>query len=140
LASLPSLKSLYFRTCNIDSTQTNVIPTFVSQINLVHIAAPSLSVLAHCFDNIRFLCCRSVALDIDRNFLGLQYDPLVVPGLIISFSECFSPTLEHLSIGFNPVLYHLQDEEILADPRFAYSFDMVAPLLSFSRLTKVDLD
>ncbi|KIK37389.1 hypothetical protein CY34DRAFT_810380 [Suillus luteus UH-Slu-Lm8-n1] len=140
LASLPSLKSLYFRAHNIDSTQINVIPTFVSQINLVHIAAPSLSVLAHCLSNIRFICCRSVALDIDSDPSGLPYDPLVVPGFINSFSECFSAALEDLSVNFVPPLYLMEDEEILADPRFALSFDMVAPLLSFSRLTKVDLD
>ncbi|KAG2048774.1 hypothetical protein BDR06DRAFT_962231 [Suillus hirtellus] len=139
LASLPSLKSLYFRTYNIDSTQTDG-PEFISQINLVHIAAPSLFALAHCLRNIRFLCCRSVALDIDLNPWGAPYDPLVVPEFIISFSKHFSPALEHLSVRFEPPLFSLEDEDILADSHFALAFDVIAPLLSLSRLTKVDLD
>ncbi|KAG1736788.1 hypothetical protein EDB19DRAFT_2040201 [Suillus lakei] len=117
LASLSSLKSLSFRTYNIDSIQTNVTPTFVSQINLVHI----------------------VVLDIDLDPSGLPYDLLVVPELIISFSECFSPAFEHLNVSFGLDFLFLKCEEILADRRFALAFNVVAPLLSLSCLTELNL-
>ncbi|KAG2157608.1 uncharacterized protein EDB93DRAFT_1220626 [Suillus bovinus] len=139
LASLSSLKSLHFRTYNIKSTQTNDVPISLSQINLVQIAAPSLSVLAHCLRNVYFFCCRSVTFDIDSNW-GLPYDPLVIPELIISLSEHFSPALEYFSFDFDPPFFSLEDEAILVNPRFALTFDAIAPLLSLSHLTKVDLD
>ncbi|KAG2120030.1 hypothetical protein DEU56DRAFT_747157 [Suillus clintonianus] len=136
LASLPSLKSLYFRTHDIDNTQTNATPTFASQIDRVHILVPSLLILARCLRNIRFLSCRSVFLVIDDSNSALPYDPLLIPEIIASFSECFSPALEQFSFDFD-FEHHLI---ALADPRFVLAFDAVAPLLPFSRLTKLDLD
>jgi hypothetical protein len=81
-----------------------------------------------------------VLLPID---LGLKksdepYDPLGIPDFIVSFSECFSPVLEQLQIDIEP--YNINpDEHILGNRRFAFGFDVIAPLLQFSRLTKLDL-
>jgi hypothetical protein len=68
----------------------------------------------------------------------LPYDPLGVPGLILSLSECFSPTLEQLHFHFKFQCF--TDERMLANPRFALGYDVVAPLLSFSRLIDLRLD
>ncbi|KAG1850632.1 hypothetical protein DFJ58DRAFT_746451 [Suillus subalutaceus] len=68
------------------------------------------------------------------------YDPLDIPGLIISLSECFSPALEPLHFHFEFEFFTFIDERILADLSFAVGFDAVAPLLPFICLTNLRLD
>ncbi|KAG0701084.1 hypothetical protein DFH29DRAFT_1069845 [Suillus ampliporus] len=69
--------------------------------------------------------------DLDGDF---PYDPQDVPDLIVSLSECFPPALEklHFDIKF--------EFSTLANPSFVLGFDVIAPLLSFSRLTDLRLD
>ncbi|KAG2043676.1 hypothetical protein BDR03DRAFT_887419 [Suillus americanus] len=150
LATLPSLKYLQFSltTYNIKETQLNPIPTFSSQLDQVRITTPSPSVFSHCLRNVRFLSCRSVKVFVDYSDLGpdidtetmAPYDPLDIPDLIVSFSKCFSPVLEKLEFQFDYEFPTLFAEDILANPSFALGFDVVAPLLSFSRLTNLQLD
>ncbi|KAG1732228.1 uncharacterized protein EDB91DRAFT_1030907, partial [Suillus paluster] len=143
LASLPLLKSLHFsvNTNDIDEMQPNSTPTFSSQLDQVHITAPSPPVLTYCLDNVRFLSCRSAILCVDHDYSNLQmlYDPLDIPELIVSFSECFCHTLEELHFIFEFEFDSLFDDA-LTDPSFALGFDVIAPLLSFSHLTDLRLD
>ncbi|KAG2338013.1 hypothetical protein BDR05DRAFT_1062970 [Suillus weaverae] len=136
LASSSSLKSLhlYLETYNINHTHSDCTPTSSSKLKRVFITAPSPPVHTHCLRNIRFLSCRSVRLYINHG-LPQPYDPMDIPDLIISFSECFPPTLEQIYFGFEFDVDHLTD-----DPSFALSFNVFVPLLSFSRLTHLDLD
>jgi hypothetical protein len=139
LASLPSLKSLHFRSSDFGrNIPPNSISTFTSNLDQVCIAAPSPSHLTRCLRNARFLSCRSVVLSIGLPDTVLPYHP-DISDLIASFSECFSPTLEKLyvEIFFD---YGTLDEDTLDAQRVAFGFDAIAPLMSFSRLTKLDLD
>ncbi|KAG1847611.1 hypothetical protein F4604DRAFT_162400 [Suillus subluteus] len=141
LASLSSLKflSLNLRTYNFHHTHSHSTPTSSSQFEEVYITSPSCFVLTHCLRNIRFLSCRSVNLSIDYDDFIQPYDPMEIPDLIISVSECFPPTLEKLHFNFATDLDN-HTEDILADTRFALGFDVVAPMLSFSHLKYLDLD
>ncbi|OJA15393.1 hypothetical protein AZE42_11046, partial [Rhizopogon vesiculosus] len=132
LASLPSLRSLHFVSYDdFDADmQSNCIPTFAFKLDKVSITVPSHSHHIRRLRNVRFLSCRSTALYIDRRKQGLHHGPVDVPDLVISFSECFSPNIDHVK----------PDEGVLDDHRFAFGFGMVAPLLQFSRLTKLDLN
>ncbi|OAX35287.1 hypothetical protein K503DRAFT_378008 [Rhizopogon vinicolor AM-OR11-026] len=89
--------------------------------------------------NVRFLSCRSVVLSIDWDWMDPDepYDPLDIPDLIVAFSECFSPVLEQIQVDTK---YGYDNESIMGDHRFAFGFGVIAPLLQFSRLTKLDLD
>ncbi|KAG1783223.1 hypothetical protein EV702DRAFT_247715 [Suillus placidus] len=135
LASLSSLKSLHFRTCDFNDMQSNSTPTFTYQLNDMSIAASSPSALTRHLRNLRFLSCRSVMLFVDENDVELPYDPLELPELIISLSERFFPALERLVIDFG------FEHKCLArtDHRFAHTFDVVAPLLSLSHLKILDI-
>jgi hypothetical protein len=147
LASLPSLRSLHFRlpyraVDHLD-TPPNSIPIFPFKLDELSIDALSHSHLTQCFRNIRFLSCRSVVLFIDCDELGKPYDPLDIPGLVVSFSECFSPILEQLrveiSVGWDDDDDDDDYQNILDNRRFAFGFNVISPLLPFSRLTKLDL-
>jgi len=131
LASLPLLRSLSF--VSFDGTRPKSIPTFTSKVDNVSITASSLPVLTQCLENIRFMFCLSVALEID----SLDHDPLVARNFILSFSECFPPALEQLTIYFDDPEPLSTTESV--DPYFALGFDAIAPLLLFSHLTVVDL-
>ncbi|KAG1736774.1 hypothetical protein EDB19DRAFT_1878260 [Suillus lakei] len=131
LASLPSLKSLHFRTYGPDDIQPNSPPTFAYQLNDVSITAPSLFVLTQRLRNIRFPSCRSATLIINADDM---VPPLDIPDFIVSISECFFPGLERFLVDFGE-----GQSEGFTDLLFALSFDAVAPLLSLSRLTELDL-
>ncbi|KAG1874679.1 hypothetical protein DFJ58DRAFT_877819 [Suillus subalutaceus] len=148
LASLPSLKSLYFDLMDydIDEPQIHSTPTSLSQLDEVYITAPSHSVLNHCLKNVRCLSCRSLKMSVDPNYFGddpevllLLYGPLEFTD-IISLSQCFSPVLEELVFELEFEFSGFNDEDTLANPMFALGFDTVVPLLSFSRLTNLRLD
>ncbi|OJA20410.1 hypothetical protein AZE42_07487 [Rhizopogon vesiculosus] len=121
LALLPSLKSLHFRIHGFDDTQSSTTVTM-----------------------LRFLSCRSVVLSLGDD-IEIEYpqDPLDdselplgsldIPDLMVSFSECFSPTLEYISIDFSLSYGSLNE------PYLALGFHAVAPLLLFSRLTTLKL-
>jgi len=134
LASLSSLKFLSCETCDLNDMQPNSIPTFTHQLNGVSISTPSLSALVQYLRKIRFLSCRMVQLWITGHE---PYDPLDIPDLIVSLSKVFSSDLEQLEVFFDFVFE--PDSEELDDPRFAIAFDTVAPLLSLSRLTSLNL-
>ncbi|KAG1734674.1 uncharacterized protein EDB91DRAFT_1296494 [Suillus paluster] len=137
LISLPSLKSLDFslRTYDIHKMQTNSPPTFSSQLNQVHITAPTPSGLSHFLRNIYFLSCRSVNACVDYSNLDpelaedleVPYDPPDIPDFIVSISKCFSPALEKLQIDFDYEFSTLFAQNTLASPNFALDFDVVAP-------------
>jgi len=137
LASLPSLKSLHFKSCGFFSVMhPNSLPTFTSELDETSIGAPSLPILIHCLRNVRFTSCQSVVLRLHDLDLVLS-DPLDIPDFIVSISECFSSTLEQLSVEFAGLESISTDR--LADPRFVLNFHAITPLLSFSYLKKVDL-
>ncbi|KAJ8589856.1 hypothetical protein M405DRAFT_192076 [Rhizopogon salebrosus TDB-379] len=118
-----------------DGTHTDSTPLFVSQLDEVSITASTPCLFTRCLRNIRFTSCRSVKLRIES---GSSTDlmetpeppssPLNIPYLMNSFSEWFSPVVEYISI----------DHEFSQGP--ILRFDAVVPLLSFSRLIKLDLD
>jgi hypothetical protein len=139
LASLPSLKSLHFRSDFVDDPRLKPIPTFISELEEMFIGATSLSHLTRCLKNLPSLSCRSVRLHINCSDSEVPYDPVDITDLIVSFSECFSPALEQLDVEFG-FHYEALSEDMLADSRFAFGFDVIVPLLPFSRLTKLDLD
>ncbi|KAG1755951.1 hypothetical protein EDB19DRAFT_1902126 [Suillus lakei] len=147
LASLTSLKSLHFdlTTYEINETQLNFIPTNFSQLDEVRITAPSRSILNHCLKNVRYLSCRSLNVSINLDlfesdiYSEVPYDPLEIAD-IVSLSECFSPALEKLDFGLEFEFVEFDDEYTLASPWFALGFDVIAPLLPFSRLTDLRLD
>ncbi|OJA15556.1 hypothetical protein AZE42_08168 [Rhizopogon vesiculosus] len=139
LASLPSLKSLHFRIHEFNDTQPNITPIFSTQLDEVSIAAPAPSFFNRYLRNVRFLSCQTAILCVGESD-GLSfstripeppYDSLDVPDLIDSLSTSFSSTLERISINFGFLW--------LDDPNLVLGFDAVAPLMSFSRLTKLDL-
>ncbi|OJA13359.1 hypothetical protein AZE42_04502 [Rhizopogon vesiculosus] len=137
LASLPSLKSLRFLLSHHtvdDIPPANSIPTFTSKLDDVSITAISYAHLTRCFRNVRFMSCQSVVLSISSIE---PYHPLHIPDLIISFSECFSPVLEQLRVQTK---FDDESESTLNDHRLAFGFNVIAPLLQFSRLTKLDLN
>ncbi|OJA15265.1 hypothetical protein AZE42_11573 [Rhizopogon vesiculosus] len=140
LASLLSLKSLHFQLSydDDDTPPTNSIPMFTSKLDELSITATSYTSLTRCFRNVRFLSCRSVMLPINSHLMDTDepYDPLAIPDLIVAFSECFSPVMEQLHVETD---FDYNEESILDDHRFAFGFDVIAPLLQFSRLTKLDL-
>jgi hypothetical protein len=74
--------------------------------------------------------CPSDWDDVDK-----PYNPLDIPDLVVSFSECFSPILEQLRVEIPVGDY----ENVLDNRRFAFDFNVISPLLPFSRLTKLDL-
>ncbi|KAG1885447.1 hypothetical protein F4604DRAFT_102299 [Suillus subluteus] len=115
-------------------------PIMFSQLDQVDITALSIF-LNHYLTNVRFLSCRSVSINCsDLDGTKVLYDPLDIPGLIISLSECFSPALEPLHFHFEFLFFTFIDERILADPSLAVGFDAVAPLLLFIRSTNLRLD
>ncbi|KAG1892339.1 hypothetical protein F4604DRAFT_1565242 [Suillus subluteus] len=134
LASLSSLKSISFETCYLNDIQSNSTATFIHQLNDVTISTSSPHALAQYLKNVRFLSCRSAKLSIDESE---PYDPLDITNLVVSLSESFSPDLEQLEVSITFGLDLLPEE--LDNPGFAIAFDAVAPLLSLSRLTKLDL-
>jgi hypothetical protein len=139
LASLPSLKSLHFVSYDfVDDPRPKPIPAFISELEEMSIGAASLPHLTRCLKNIPSLSCRSLELRIDRGGSEVPYDPVDITDFIVSFSECFSPALEQLDVEFS-FNYVAFSEDVLADSRFAFGFDVIAPLLPFSRLTKLDL-
>lgn len=75
--------------------------------------------------------------DLD-NETKIPYDPLGIPDLIVSFSECFSPALEKLDVVFESYPSYIED--IIADRSYVLGFNAVAPLLSFNRLTELHLN
>ncbi|OAX39074.1 hypothetical protein K503DRAFT_113848 [Rhizopogon vinicolor AM-OR11-026] len=79
------------------------------------------------------MSCRSVVLYIDSS----SNHPLHILDLTVSFSECFSPLLEQLRVQTK---FDNTSESALNDHRFAFGFNIIAPLLQFSRLTKLDLN
>jgi hypothetical protein len=137
LASLPSLKSLHFSLpyhgVADSDVPPNSIPIFTFKLDELWITAPTHDRFALGFKNVRFLSCRSVVLYFDWDDDTRPYDPLDIPNLIASFSECFTPTLEQLRVEIS------SDDLIDNDPSFAFGFDVIAPLLPFSHLTKLDL-
>ncbi|OJA16321.1 hypothetical protein AZE42_08378 [Rhizopogon vesiculosus] len=144
LASLPSLKSLHFRLSydtvdNMDTPPISSIPMFTSKLDELSVTAISHAHLTQYLRNVRFLSCPSVVLSLDFtwNYPDEPYDPLHIPKLIVSFSECFSSVLEQLRVQIS---FGYEDERILHDNRFALGFDVIAPLLQFSRLRKLDLN
>ncbi|OAX35292.1 hypothetical protein K503DRAFT_868366 [Rhizopogon vinicolor AM-OR11-026] len=140
LASLPSLKSLSFVSYDyLADSEPNSIPAFTSKLGVVYIGTASQSHLTRCLRNVRFPSSRSAILYTRCDDLELPYDPLDIPELIISFSECFAPVLEQLVVK-NVFDFDRLDENVLEDLRFAFGFDVIAPLLSFTRLTKLDID
>ncbi|OJA17506.1 hypothetical protein AZE42_11982 [Rhizopogon vesiculosus] len=144
LASLPSLKSLHFRTLgDVDEIQPNYTPTFSSHLDEVYITAPIPHFFAQRLRNVRFLSCQSAVLlsgDHDPEFIydsreeirELHNESLDIPNLMISFSECFSPDLEQIKFDFSFFIAH-------GGPPLVLGFNSIAPLLSFGRLTKLDL-
>ncbi|KAJ8596815.1 hypothetical protein M405DRAFT_892189 [Rhizopogon salebrosus TDB-379] len=136
LASLASLKSLRFMSYDFEfaDDRPNTIPIFTSQLDAVSVAAPSYFLLTRCLRNIRFFSCRSAELLIGSpGEPQLPYDP-DIPEFIVSFSECFSPVLEELLV--NVEFSH----EDLDDHPLSFGFDVIAPLLSFRRLTTLDIN
>ncbi|KAG1866499.1 hypothetical protein DFJ58DRAFT_769481 [Suillus subalutaceus] len=136
LASLSSLKSLSFETCDLNDIHPNSTATFIHQLNDVTISTSSPSALTQYLRNVHFLSCRSVTLLFDGNDVWPPYDPLDIPDLIVSLSESFSPDLEQIVVYFDS---QLKINEELNNPRFAIAFDAVAPLLSLSRLKTLNL-
>jgi hypothetical protein len=143
LASLQSLKSLHFSLPYHDDdadsdVPRNCIPTFTFKLDELCITASTHRQFARGFRNIRFLSCRSVVLYIDRHDTTRPYYTRDIPDFIVSFSECFTPTLEQLRVRSSPC-YDPHDL-IYNDRSFAFGFDVIAPLLPFSHLTELDLD
>ncbi|OJA15562.1 hypothetical protein AZE42_08170 [Rhizopogon vesiculosus] len=64
------------------------------------------------------------------------YVSLNIPDLIGPLSTSFSRTLERISINFS----YLDIISGLADPHLVLGFEAVAPLLSFNRLTELELN
>ncbi|OAX38827.1 hypothetical protein K503DRAFT_132634 [Rhizopogon vinicolor AM-OR11-026] len=122
----------------MDTPPTTSIPMFTSKLNELSITAISHAHLTHCFRNIRFLSCPSVVLSLNLTWdcPDEPYEPLDIPKLIVSLSECFS-ALEQLRVQS---WFGYEDERILHDSRFAFGFDAIAPLLQFSRSRRLDLD
>ncbi|KAG1820436.1 uncharacterized protein BJ212DRAFT_1478549 [Suillus subaureus] len=115
---------------DIDEPQRGSIPTNFSQLDEVHITTPSHSILNHCLKNVRYPSCRSLKMTVDPDDFDADPEVSLFPyGLleiadVISLSECFSPVLK----------------ELVFELEFALGFDVVVPLLSFSRLTNLRLD
>ncbi|KAG2072395.1 hypothetical protein BDR04DRAFT_1096608 [Suillus decipiens] len=146
LASLPSLKSLYFklRTYDIHETQSNSTPTNFPKLDQVHIIASSQLVVEHFLRSVRLPSCRSAMVRVNYEDLDDEtedlYNPLDMPNLIVSFSECFSPALEKLHVEFESVPLRPIEEDIMTNPGCVFGFNALAPLLSFNRLTELQLD
>ncbi|OAX41712.1 hypothetical protein K503DRAFT_797776 [Rhizopogon vinicolor AM-OR11-026] len=123
LALLPSLKSLHFRIHGFDDTPSSSTVTFASQLHEVYITANAPHFFTRHLRMLRFLSCRSVVLCLGDD-VEIQYpqDPLDdselppgsldIPDLMVSFSECFSPALEYISIDFS-LYYGSLDEPLL---------------------------
>src|SRR5205807_682926 len=80
LASLPSLKSLCFRTGYSDGTQSYSTPTFFSRLDEVSITAPAPFLFNQCLRDVRFLSCRSVVLCVWRSDdLEFTYNQREIP-------------------------------------------------------------
>jgi hypothetical protein len=141
LTSLRSLKSLHFSLPyggdDDSDVPPNSIPTFAFELDELWITASTHDDFTQGFRGIRFLSCRSVVLYIDWDDATQPYHPLDIPDFTVSFSECFTPTLEQLRVEISPG--HDDHDHILNDRSFAFGFDVVAPLLPFSRLTRLDL-
>ncbi|KAG2367749.1 hypothetical protein BDR07DRAFT_1372669 [Suillus spraguei] len=139
LASLLSLKSLSFGLEDYDYEEEHYsTPIVFSKLDQVHITT-EIFLLNSCLANVRFQSCRLATIDFsDFDYTKALYDPLDIPGLIVSLSKCFPPALEQLRLEFD--FFTFTDERILADPSFALGFDAVASLLSFSHLTDLRLD
>lgn len=142
LASLPSLERLHLdlSAYNADEPESNVISTFSSHFNQMWFDIPTLFVFNHCLESVRFLSCRSVMVCVEYDYDDPPYDPSDAIDLISSFSKCFSPALEHIHFDFGLTLSNIVEEDVLANPLFALRFDAIAPLLSFGRLTNLNLD
>ncbi|KAG1808278.1 uncharacterized protein BJ212DRAFT_1485214 [Suillus subaureus] len=140
LAFLPSLEYLHFvlSVYDADEPQPNCVSTFSSHFDQVRFTIPTPFVLSQCLNNVHFLSCRSVTVGVDYD--DTPYNPLDATDLISSFSKCFSPALEKIHFEFEFPFSSIVEEDILADPIFALHFDAIAPLLSFSHLTDLDLD
>jgi hypothetical protein len=143
LAPLPSLQRLHLdlSAYNADEPQSNIVSTFSSHFDHVRFTIPIPFIFSHCLNNVRFLSCRSVTVRVDyEDPQDPPYDPSDAIDLISSFSKCFSPTLEHIRFKFDFPFSRIVEEDVLANPLFALHFDAIAPLLSFGRLTNLDLD
>lgn len=141
-ASLPSLTFLDFGVLDYDYVEQYYPPPIIfSQLDRVHITATATPWLYHFLINLRFPSCRSVYIDCsDLESEEVLYDPLEIPGLILSLLECFSPALEQLHFHFDFKFLASIDDVIFADPSHAIGFDAVAPLLSFNHLIDLRLD
>jgi hypothetical protein len=140
LASLPSLRSLDFKIDDYDDTQSHTTPEFTSQLDEVSITAFAPLFCTRRLKNARFLSCRSVSLtisyydtlcgqEIPVELLDVLEDMPDIPDLMVSLSECFSPTiLERICVDSE------DNQPIML------CFDAIAPLLSFSRLTELDFN
>lgn len=136
LTSLPSLKFLHFMINDFEDPTSHSTATFASQLEQVYIGAPIPHLFARRLRNLRFLSCRSVILSVGEDEMDPKYPPawLDTLDLMVSFSQCFSPALEHISFAFG---YFCREAECFP---LVLAFGAVAPLLSFSRLTTLDLN
>ncbi|KAG2031649.1 hypothetical protein BDR03DRAFT_1095382 [Suillus americanus] len=148
LASLPALKSLCF-TLEMHDThekQSDSTPTILPQLDQVQftVLMQYITVAGHFLGSVRLPSCRSAVVRIDSD--ALSYDPEVlcnplhIPNLIVSLSECLSPALEKLHIEFPLALNYIDREDIVASRSYVLGFNVVATLLPFNRLTDLRLD
>ncbi|KAG2033851.1 hypothetical protein BDR03DRAFT_902039 [Suillus americanus] len=144
LASLPSLKSLYFRLRTYDTHELQSNPTISPKLKEVDLIASSQSVVEHFLRCIRLPSCRSAKVYIDYDDLDYEpevpYDPLHIPDFIVSLSECFSPALEKLHVEFEFDFSAYIGEAIIANRSYVLGFNAVASLMPFYRLTDLRLD
>ncbi|KAG1812811.1 uncharacterized protein BJ212DRAFT_1588834 [Suillus subaureus] len=146
LASLPSLKSLYFTTemSGIHKMQSNSTPTIFPQLAEVHIIASSPSEVEHFFRSVRLPSCRSAKVDL--YFDNICYNPLAevlhnilhIPDIIVSLSQCLSPALEIFCVEYEFDPEYVKED--IAGRSYVLGFDAVAPLLPFNRLKHLLLE
>ncbi|KAG2033853.1 hypothetical protein BDR03DRAFT_653583 [Suillus americanus] len=140
LASLPALKSLRFG-YDTHEMQSNSTPIIFPQLEEVDLTVSSLPDVEHFLKRVRLPSCRSATVFIrydyrDLNHAVVPYDPLYIPDLIVSLSECLSPALEKLHVNnFTDI-----KKDIISGHSYVLGFNAVAPLLPFNRLTGIRLD
>ncbi|KAG1858157.1 hypothetical protein F4604DRAFT_2039137 [Suillus subluteus] len=142
LASLPALKSLYFR-LNTHEVQSNSTPAIIPQLDQVHLTASMQYITAagHFLGSMRLPFCRSATVYIDYDDLSYDpevlYDPLHILNLIVSLSECLSPALEKLEVELECDLEFIRGD--IASRSHVLGFNVLAPLLQFNRLKELRL-